>query len=258
MIMAGLELAAALIVVVVNALTLLVEGFESNRMDSESDIGFYWTTEVLGTVHVLYDVGLNTALIVWLCCFEGPSRHHEHETKRVGTPLHRKYVIVFTVLLAIAMALMAVMLSVGFAWRLDSKKYGTTISYVILGLLLDFGWYVVIGVVGVRPRRPLHAWCERDIAPATQAIARLHAAASPPPPPVALSLSLSFSLSLSLFLSLSPPLSLSLSLTHIEYTSNIPPTATYALVQERRDNHGALAALVRREEGRVVQRDARR
>ena len=137
--MAGLELACALIVLTTSALALLVWGFP--RSYNAVDTGFLWTTQFLGTVHVFYDIAVNSTLIVSMFSFRGPARRHELETKRVGTPLHRKYVVVFTVMLSIAMALTATMLLVGFAWRLQSERqYGTSIIELISGLLFDFGW----------------------------------------------------------------------------------------------------------------------
>lgn len=164
MTLAGMELAVALLMLARFALYFLAHGIHRRDAADPALMGFFYITQVLETGLLIYNIVISTAIIVTMCSFHGPARRHELETKRVETPLPRTYVVVYTVLLSIAMALTGTLLvllpftlvGIEIVWDLDFS-----VGEILFGLLLDFEWCVLC--VGVRARAALQR-SKRDAA----------------------------------------------------------------------------------------------
>ena len=143
MTMVGVVLAIALIALPISFFQILAwTADDSLAYPDQVDTNFFWITYVFELAQQLYDVGVMGTIFVTMWIFRGPARRNENEPKRVGTPLHRKNVIVFTVLVAIAMVMNAVSIAVFIIWKQITEIPGLNVLSSVLVLVFDMAWYV--------------------------------------------------------------------------------------------------------------------
>ena len=143
MTMVGVVLAIAIVAIPISAIQVLAWATEGAlSYPDQVDTNFFWITFVLEVAQQFYDVGVMGTIFVTMWLLRGPARRHENEPKRVGSPLHRKNVVIFTVLIALAIVMNVLEIFVLIIWMQVTKIDQKSVTSTVLVLVLDIAWYV--------------------------------------------------------------------------------------------------------------------